>query len=148
MLNPMRGLAAALLFLALAGCVSPTDPFGRQDALEDAQKKYTELIRWGDVEQAVAYVDPEQAESFLVLAGSMSNLRITDFEIGEIDFGHEDAHVTVIYRGYSVTEFVERSAREKQEWHRDGMDNEWRVRSDFHDVVATLQGRATAARQN
>lgn len=146
-MNPMRGLAAALLCLALAGCISPTDPLGREEALETAQKKYTELIRWGDVTRAGAYVDPEQRERFVALADTAANLRITDFEIGEIEFDHDSARVLVTYSGYSVTEFVERSAREEQNWYREGMDNNWLVRTDLHDVVATLQGRATVSRK-
>lgn len=147
-MHPTRGLAASLLCLALAACVSPTDPLGREEALEEAQKKYTELIRWGDVQRAGAYVDPELLDEFLELAGSMEDLRFTDFEIGEIEFDHDSARVSVTYRGYRVSEFVERQAREVQEWHRDGLKNDWRVRPGLHDVVAAIEGRGTAARRN
>ena len=61
------GLGAALLCLSLglASCISPTDPLGREEALEVAQKKYTELIRWGDVERAVTYVEEDLCVEFL-----------------------------------------------------------------------------------
>lgn len=147
-MNPTRGLAASLLCLALAACVSPTDPFGREDALEEAQKKYTELIRWGDVQRAGAYVEPELRDDFLALADAMQDLRITDFEIGEIDFDHDSASVTVTYRGYLLNEFVERQAHEVQQWRRDGLKNDWRVRPELHDVVAAIEGREPGARRN
>jgi hypothetical protein len=148
-MDPMRGLAASLLCLTLgAACVSPTDPLGREDALQEAQKKYTELIRWGDVQRAGMYVDPELRESFLELADSMADLRFTDFEIGEIDFDHDTATVSVTYRGYRVSEFVERSASEVQQWHRDGLKNDWLVRPELHDVVAAIEGRTVASRRN
>jgi hypothetical protein len=147
-MNPIRGMATWLLCLALAACISPTDPLGREDALQDAQKKYTELIRWGDVQRAGAYVDPELREEFLALASSMEDLRITDFEIGEIEFDHDSARVSVTYRGYRVSEFVERSAQEVQQWHRDGLDNDWLVRPGLHDVVTAIEGRPAGTRRN
>ncbi|MGH0031874.1 MAG: hypothetical protein ACQGVC_18960 [Myxococcota bacterium] len=55
-----RWLALATAAWLLAGCVSPTDPLGREDALEDAQQRYTDLIRWGELEKAALFVDPEQ----------------------------------------------------------------------------------------
>jgi len=145
------GLGAVLLSLSLAlgGCISPTDPLGREEALEIAQKKYTELIRWGDVERAVSYVEEDMREDFLELAGSMKDLRITDFDIGEIEFTKDKATVTVTYHGYSEAVYVEHSAREVQEWERkEGLDNQWCVRPELDVVVAKLQGRASPARRN
>ena len=147
-MDSMRSIAIALLCLGLGGCVSPTDPLGRQDALEEAQKRYTELIRWGDVVRAGAYVDPELRADFLELATAMAGLRITDFEVGDIEFDHDKASVMVIYRGYAVSEYVERSAREVQEWHRDGLKNNWQVRPALHDVVAVLAGRTATPHRN
>jgi len=145
------GLGAALLCLSLglASCISPTDPLGREEALEDAQKKYTELIRWGDVERAVTYVEEDQRDEFLELADSMEDLHITDFDIGEIDFTKDKATVTVTYHGYSEAVYVEHSAREVQEWERkEGIENHWFVRSELADVVAELQGKTVPSRRN
>ena len=43
----MRWLATLLLLTTLVGCQSFTDPLGRQDALEDSQKRYTDFVRRG-----------------------------------------------------------------------------------------------------
>ncbi len=64
----MRGRLALVVFTLLSGCVSPSDPLGRQDALEEAQQKYTELVRWGDVERAGKFVDPAMRDDFLRLS--------------------------------------------------------------------------------
>ncbi len=49
--------------------------------------------------------------------------------------------MTVTYQGYSIATFIERSARERQEWYRDeGLANVWHVRPELADVVATLRG--------
>lgn len=136
-----NALVLALVGCLLGACVSPTDPLGREDALVDAQRKYTELIRWGDVEFAVQYVVPEMREDFLRLAKTMAHLRITDYEIGEIRFGERSADVTVVYRGYDVTQALERSAREHQEWVRESYQNSsWQVRPQLQAVVDALGG--------
>ena len=107
-----RRLALAMGFL---GCVSPTDPLGREDALEDAQQRYTDLVRWGELEKAGTFVDPELRDDFLALAEDYAALRITDFEIQEIHYGEHgklDASVTVVYKGYLVSTLIERTAPE------------------------------------
>lgn len=139
----MRGRLARILmgFFLVAGCVSPTDPLGRQDALQEAQEKYTEFVRWGDVERAGKFVDPAMLDEFLRISKQLELLRITDFEIGDIEHGDKSAIVTVIYQGYSVATLIERTARERQEWYRDdGFANVWHVRPELAQVVATLRG--------
>jgi hypothetical protein len=139
-------LVFALAGCLLGGCVSPTDPLGREDALQESQRKYTELIRWGDVERAVQYVVPEMRDEFLKLAAKMSHLRITDYDIGEIEFGERSASVTVVYRGYVIAQALERSGREQQEWVRDGIKNSsWQVRPQLQEVVDALEGLPPSA---
>lgn len=134
-------LALALSLIPVAGCVSPTDPLGRQDALEDAQQRYTDLVRWGELEKAGMFVDPALRADYLRLATSFNALRITDFEIGDIVYGDDDANVTVVYKGYVTAQLVERTAREEQAWYREaGLSNVWRVRPQLASVLATLEG--------
>lgn len=145
-MDRMRGrLARAAVLVLLAGafgaCVSPTDPLGREEALEEAQRRYTELVRWGEAEQAGRYVDPELRDEFVRLARQLGDLRITDYEIGEIERQDDSAVVTVTYEGYAVATLVERSARERQEWFRaPGLANVWLVRPGLAEVVAALRG--------
>jgi hypothetical protein len=142
-------------------CISPSDPLGREEALQDVQRKYTELIRWGEVERAVRYVDPERHEAFLELAGEFEDLRITDYEVGALDNqgdfnietdrlpGNGDratVAISVTYKGYVVSQMIERSFREKQEWYRDSIYNTWLVRPDLDGLLRGIQGiEGTAA---
>lgn len=140
----MRSLTlvfAGLIVLATAGCMTVTDPLGHRDALEDAQKRYTDLIRWRDAERAAIFVDPEMRKDFLEQAGELENLEISDYELGDLEFGDGDetATIDVTYRGYSLSHLVERKIRVTQEWHRDE-GNTWLVRPDLEDVVAKLRG--------
>ena len=133
-------LAGVLVLAPLTGCVSLTDPLGRQDALEEAQQKYTDLVRWGDLEAAERFVDPDLREEFKQLAGHFEKLRITDHAIGEIEHGDRTAHVTVTYKGYSTVHLVEHTSHERQEWIRSGIANAWHVRPQLAVLLAELQG--------
>ena len=50
--------------LALFACAS-LDPWGHKRDLEDAQRSYTRMVRWGDFEKASQWVDPDHLERFL-----------------------------------------------------------------------------------
>jgi len=135
---------AALLALALSGlstaCFSFGDPLARGEALEESQRRYTEMIRWGDIDKAVRYVDPEHQESFLALAENFELIRITDYEIGELDIDPDTlarAEVDVTYHAYVLNEFVERRVSDHQVWYRLA-GNDWRVRPELDALIDSL----------
>jgi hypothetical protein len=129
----------ALLTVGLAACVSPKDPWERGEALKEAQRKYTEALRWGNLEKAAHYVDPEMRDDFLALTGEFETVRITDYDIGEVDLDQETlakAEVDVTYRGYVLPQFVEKRVRDHQVWYRDEESGqEWRVRPEFKAML-------------
>ena len=135
-------LLVPLLLLAGSGCLSLfTDPMGRQRALAETQRNYTNLIRWGDFEKAGELVDPSVREEFLGYLPALKQIRITEFEIGKLAFldgGNDAASVTVTYRGYSLSSFVETPLREEQEWHRQGRSNLWLVRPQIQAIVSAF----------
>lgn len=122
-------LLGSLLAALAAGCAATfSDPMGKQNALQLAQREYTQRIRWGELERASRYLDPELREAFLAQQEVFDSLRVTDYEIGEIEFGADadTAEVTVTYRAYSLATLIERPIREKQEWRREeGLANTW-----------------------
>lgn len=140
-------LLATVVVLGASGCMSVVDPLGHRDALEDAQKRYTDLIRWRDAERAAVFVDPELRKDFLEQAKALETLEISDYELGDLEFGQGDetAKIDVTYRGYSLSHLIERKVRVTQEWHRDE-GNHWLVRPDLQDVVAELRGLPQQAR--
>ena len=140
-----RALAALNLvaLVALGGCVSFTDPMGRKHALEESQRRYTNLVRWGEIEKAADLVDPALRQDFLGQAAALEGFRITDFEIGSLRHDADgSARVTVTYRGYSVGTYLERSMREHQRWFCEGGGNAWWVQPEIEGLVSTL-GAAT-----
>jgi len=131
----------ALFAIVVSGCVSPSDPWQRGQALEEAQRKYSEALRWGDLEKAAKYVDPTMRADFLALADVFDTVRISDYDIGEVDLDEKtlaQAEVDVTYRGYVMPQYVEKRVRDHQLWYRDKESgDEWRVRPE---LAAMLDG--------
>ena len=135
---------SALVIIAAIGCAGTfSNPSGKKNSLEESQRRYTELVRWGEIERASAFVDPELQDEFLDHAAAIQDIRFTDFESGIPRFadGNDSASVTVIYHAYSLSTLVEKRVRENQEWFREGGPaNHWRVRPDLRQIVADVIG--------
>jgi hypothetical protein len=135
----------ALFAVGLTACVSPSDPWERGRALEQAQRKYTEALRWGNLEKAAKYVDPQMRSDFLAMSDLFETVRITDYDIGETDMDEEtlaQAEVDVTYRGYVMPSYVEKRVRDHQVWYRDEASNdEWRVRPELAAVLVGIGAR-------
>ena len=135
----------AAIAIGLTACVSPHDPWERKEALKLAQRKYAEGLRWGNLEKSAKYVDPDMRDDFLALAGAFDSVRITDYDIGEVDLDEETlakAEVDVTYRGYVLPQFLERRVREHQVWYRDDASgSEWRVRPQLDVMLDGIGAR-------
>lgn len=139
----LRTLTTTLLTAVLCaafGCASTfTDPSGKRASLEEAQRRYTELVRWGEIERAGEFVDPDMLDEYLDHASAFQGIRFTDFESGHLIFDDDKdtATVTVVYHAYSMSTLLEKRIREKQHWYReDGMSNVWRVKPDLRQLIA------------
>ena len=143
---PWRARLLVLLLAAAAGgCISPTDPLGRRDELEELQLRYTHALRWGDLEGASEFVAPSLRASFVERVAALERFRISDYDIGRIRFedGAQRATVTVTYRCYALASLVEQSMRETQRWSRE--DGEWLVKPSFDAVVGPLEAPASGS---
>jgi hypothetical protein len=131
-----RGILGVLLFTAAAivsiGCFKLTDPLGREDALEETQREYTKLVRWGEIEKASVYVDPALRQEFLAYEDDFEAIHVADFDIGNIHFedGNE-AFVVVTYHAIIKRRATEYAIKQEQRWYRDGRSNTWHVRPDM-----------------
>jgi hypothetical protein len=134
------GLLAVLVGSIGLGCaygeIRWKDPLGRKKALEESQKRYTDLVRWSAFDKAVRYVDPEVREEFLDIAPSFEQLRFSDYEIVPIEIDQEtgEATVEVTYHAYSMASAYEVAIVETQHWSRDDFTNSWRVRPSFEGL--------------
>ena len=133
-----------IVLLTTLGCANSIRM--KESALEDSQRKYTELVRWGEIESASAYVDPEMSEAFIDAAAHFKDIRFTNFESGPLQFGEESetATVSVVYHAYSTRTLVEKRFIEHQKWYRDvDSENTWRVRPNLDSVAQKLNGART-----
>jgi hypothetical protein len=135
-------LLVVLPLLFCSGCIAVfvemfTDPMGRKAAFARAQRGYTKMLRWSDIEGAVHFVHPEMREQFLSYQGQFDGIRVTDFEIGEVTYGEKEATATVrvTYHAYSMVSMLEKEIKETQEWERLGKDNRWVVRPKLKGLV-------------
>ena len=134
-----------IVLLTSLGCANSIRM--KESALEDSQRKYTELVRWGEIESASAYVDPEMSEAFIDAAAHFKDIRFTDFESGPLQFGEESetATVSVVYHAYSTRTLVEKRFVEHQLWYREvDSENIWRVRPNLDSVAKKLNGARKA----
>ncbi|MBW2290150.1 MAG: hypothetical protein JRG90_20335 [Deltaproteobacteria bacterium] len=141
-------IMVAVMVMSLAmglGCASTlADPTGRYNSLEEAQRRYTELIRWGEIKRASQYVEPELRDEFVSYALVFEQIRITDTNTDEVrlDPGETTASVDVIYHGYSNTTFIEKRIFETQQWTRhDGLKNVWLVKPEIEQIAAAFVGK-------
>jgi hypothetical protein len=139
-----RALVAAVVMPLLfsTGCISLfvemfTDPMGRKAAFKRSQRQYTKYVRWGDVEGAARFVHPELREKFLGTEEEFEGIGITDFEVGEMEFGDKDSRATVrvTYFAYSLASMLEKEIKETQQWERLGRGNDWVVRPHLQGLV-------------
>jgi hypothetical protein len=136
----MRFWIAALAACLALGCSTVDDTLAHRDDLEEAQKRYTQLIRWRDAERAARFVVPERRESFMELAKNLELIEISDYELGEFQFGDDDktASIEVTYRGYMLNQLVERKIHVTQKWRRNDGE-QWMIDPDLEYVVSELQ---------
>jgi len=128
-----------LIALGVSACVSPSDPFERAEALKVAQRKYSEALRWGNLEKAATYVDPAMRGEFLGYTDVFDTLKISDYDIGEVEMDEQtlaQAEVDVTYHGYVLPKYIEKRVRDHQVWYRDEQSgNEWRVRPEIATML-------------
>ena len=135
----LTGAAIALAMVAM-GCAQgefrPSDPFDRQVTLHDAQHRYTVLMRWKHFDKARAFVAVEARGEFEALTKQLSEARFTGYEseTPELDDEKESATLRVTYTLWLPALPYETEIVEVQTWRRNGMTNDWRVKSVFEDI--------------
>ncbi len=118
------------------GEVNWSDPLKRGFTLKDAQRRYTEYVRWSAFDKASNYVKPEQRDDYMARAPSARELRFTDYEMDPFEINEEtgEATIEVTYYAYQLNSPVEVTVTETQHWQRSGTGNNWVVEPSFADL--------------
>jgi hypothetical protein len=134
----------ALAALWSIGCSALADPMGRTVALEDAQLRYTQFVRWGELAAASEFVAPEIRAEFLSHGPAFDAIRITEYEIGKIvwDERRDSATVRVTYHAYSLASLQETRLEEEQRWVRPGAGNTWYVHPQLAGLLSSVPAPA------
>ena len=133
-------IALFCLALTSVGCafgeIRLSDPLDRQVSLEEAQDRYTVLLRWNDLTKASAFVDPKMRDDFMKMVPNFRDLRFTEYDSATADIGEDGtATVEVTYYVYSPSSPIETTITETQVWYRDsGGNNYWHVRPSFNGI--------------
>ena len=133
-------MLAFTITLASLGCAfgefRPGDPFDRQYTLDEAQHRYTTLVRFSDFDRARAFVAKDDRDAFMERMKALEDARFTDYDSGpaELDDKKATATVKVTYTIYTPSTPFEFEVAETQVWSRDGVGNNWSVRSTFEGL--------------
>lgn len=136
----LRGLLVMLTLLLVGGgfgCANGefrfTDPFDRELTLEEAQHRYTVLMRWSQFQKAKKFVAAENKAQFIDSTEALEDMRFTghESEAVEIDSEKDSATVEVTYTLYTTALPYEVEIKEVQTWERNGLTNVWNVESQF-----------------
>jgi hypothetical protein len=136
------GLALLLLGI-LTGCPAPlVDWVDNADSLDFAQRRYNQLLRWGEFEESSRFVHPDARQAYLAAAPEFEDVRFTDYEVTtfELEETLDKAHLTVSFSGYDVSALIERKTSMQQEWVRDPETMIWQVRPALEGFQQALLG--------
>lgn len=136
----LRRIACTVLLIATVSGGCATDPTrGKVKALDDATRGYAATIRWGDIEQADAYVDPEYRAanplssidrarySQVRVSGynEQKAVRVSDNEL------RQNVEIVLINQN---TQGV-RSVIDRQVWRYDAKAQRWWLASGLPDIA-------------
>lgn len=133
----VRRVVVVTLACTLGACA--TDPTrGKTKALDDTLRGYAATVRWGDIEQAESFVDPEYRAAHPLSSIDRSRfhqIRISGYSeqpaqrTGE-DEVRQDVEITLINEN---TQGV-RSIMDRQVWRYDATAQRWWLSSGLPDI--------------
>lgn len=139
--------AFVLLVAPLGGCIfshGQVDVLQHGDAFDEAQTRFSRLVKWGAWQKAVPMVAPDSREEFIAVMEGLAGIKFTDWEILVLDMGRglQTATVEVRLEGFRETTLTHHSAVMTQEWERvDTLMATWQVKPDMTQVAANFLGR-------
>lgn len=134
---PFRSCLFAVALLALAGCFQAKN---NALLLDDTLANYASAIRWGNIEDALSFVDPE-----VLKAHPVTKLDLERYHQVQITTYNDQPPVRI--NDLEVRQVVEiglvntntqaaRSIIDKQVWRLDEKANRWWLMSGLPDITA------------
>jgi hypothetical protein len=100
----------------------------QREALGEALESYNDYLRWGRWNRAAAFLSRELRADFVTRAGGHRDLKITDYQIGDLQLRGEDrAEALIQIEWYSLSGARLRRSVIRQTWlHR---EHRWRLQA-------------------
>jgi hypothetical protein len=134
----LRSIFLLLILALCAGCAAmSTQSEGR--ALETTLAAYANAIRWGDFEQALAFVDPETLKAHPLSSIDMERykqVKVAAYtEQPPVPAGAHEVRQIVQMSLVNINTQTERSIVDKQLWRYDEKTKHWHLVSGLPDIV-------------
>ena len=108
----------AVIVLALCACAGTQNA---RNALEEANEAFAKSLRWSDLRGIAQRVVPDrQPELLRLLASAEDNLKVTDYELEDVQAGNDKAVVHSRVSWYREPSMVAKTERMSILWERKG----------------------------
>lgn len=150
-----RMLGLILMAASLSGCIGFIEldyllPSKRVAKVRETADLYGQLLRFGRIGEASAFVRDEDRKAFMdVFMNPSLRLTFTNAEVMNVQTSSAvTAEVWISYEVYAPPSLQIRTFSEKQIWHFDAVRREWKVQPDlavFPGPKAAPAAKAPAA---
>lgn len=133
----MLRILALLISLSLfAGCATPTK---KKDALDATLESYASTIRWGNFEDAVAFIDPAVLKEHPLTGLDLQRyqqVRVSGYNpqsprpLGDKEIGQVVEVILINNNTQSVRSLIDR-----QRWRYDDKDKRWWLMTGLPDIT-------------
>ena len=134
----LTGCAVALV-VALLGACANTEIRSRQTILDETLRSYAATIRWGDIEQALAFVDPKQRAAHPPSALDLARFRqvqISGYNAqAPVPVSETEVRQSVQIELVNVNTQAARSVIDHQVWKYDEAGKHWWLTTGLPDIT-------------
>ncbi len=134
----MRSIFLLLIPVLAAGCAAMSTQ-SESRALETTLVAYANAVRWGDFEQALAFVDPETLKAHPLSSIDMERykqVKVAAYtEQPPVPAGAHEVRQIVQMSLVNINTQTERSIVDKQLWRYDEKTKHWHLVSGLPDIV-------------
>ncbi len=127
-----------LLCVFLAGCGAIAS-HSESEALTETLLAYGNVIRWGDFEQALTFVDPQTLKDHPLSSIDQERykqVKVTGYnEQPPTPAGPHEVHQTVQISIVNINTQVERTIIDRQLWRYDPEKSHWHLESGLPDIT-------------
>ncbi len=129
------------LFTAMNGCAGIMDKSKKLDKLELSLNDYRKSLRWGNINNAAAYIKLKNYSTPLRDQAILKNVRITSYEYNIQQLNDDQTEATVIAQisFYDVNRGSVVDMLDRQSWWLDMESKQWNLDGDLPNFRAAMR---------